>query len=120
MLLNHPDYFIFGKGYGSEIAGRVTGIETSFLDILVEQGVIGLAIWLFLCLLVFYYYLYGYKRGVNIITEDVSLLGTFVGVLLLTNINPFINNPIGIVFFLVVLILSRDVKEKADSLLSSS
>ena len=90
ILLNNPEYLILGKGYGTEIAGRVTGIETSFLDILVEQGAVGLAIWLFLCFLVFYNYFYGYKRGVNITTEGRSLLGVFMGVLLLTNINPLL------------------------------
>ena len=111
LLTENPDILIIGSGYGTEIGGRVTGIETSFLDILVEQGTIGLALWLYLCLLVFYYYLKAHKRGRFISTEDRSLMGIFVGVLLLTNINPFINNPIGIVFFLILLVLSRD-KEK--------
>lgn len=115
LLTENPDILIFGSGYGTEIAGRVTGIETSFLDILVEQGIIGLSLWLYLCLLVFYYYLGAQKKGRVLAVEDRSLLGIFVGVLLLTNINPFINNPIGIVFFLILLILSRNEKEKAVS-----
>lgn len=112
MLLQNLDILVYGNGYGSEIAGRVTGIETSFLDILVEQGVIGLIIWLILCLIIILNYLNGYKRGVKITTSDTSLLGAYVGVLLLTNINPFINNPIGISFFLVLLILSRNFRER--------
>ncbi|WP_338449560.1 hypothetical protein R4Z09_25860 [Niallia oryzisoli] len=113
LLLDHPEYLVWGKGYGTEIAGRVTGIETSFLDILVEQGGIGLAIWLFLFLLVYTNYYGSFKRGMALQTADVSLLGIFMGVLLLTNINPFINNPIGIVFFLVVLVFSQRAKENA-------
>lgn len=116
LLTENPDILIIGSGYGTEIGGRVTGIETSFLDILVEQGIIGLALWLYLCLLVFYNYLATHKRGVLIPAEDRSLMGIFVGVLLLTNINPFINNPIGIVFFLVLLVLSWNAKEKAKDL----
>lgn len=116
LLTENLDILIIGSGYGTEIGGRVTGIETSFLDILVEQGIIGLAIWLFLCLLVFYYYLAAHKRGIYISNEERSLLGIFVGVLLLTNINPFINNPIGIVFFLLLLILAWNTKEKARTL----
>jgi hypothetical protein len=111
ILLGNPVHFIFGQGYGTEIAGRVNGIEMSFLDIWVEQGAFGLGIWLFLCVLVFYNYYKGYKRGMEIKTIDRSLLGSFVGVLLLTNINPFINNPIGIVFFLLMLIFSQKPSE---------
>ena len=120
ILLDNPVDFIVGSGYGTEIAGRVEGIEMSFLDILVEQGALGLAIWFFLFLLVFYNYYYAYKRGVSITNVDRSLIGIFLGVLLLTNTNPFINNPIGIVFFLVVLILSRNEKEKAARRVSKS
>jgi len=112
ILLENPVHFIFGKGYGTSIAGRVEGIEMSFLDIWVEQGAIGLAIWLFLCILVVFNYYRAYKQGKNISTIDRSLIGVFVGVVLLTNINPFLNNPIGITFFLLMLIFSRKMKEQ--------
>jgi len=113
LLLDNPQYLVWGKGYGTEIAGRVTGIETSFLDILVEQGGIGLTVWLFLCLLVYSNYYFSFRRGIKLQTSDISLLGIFMGVLLLTNINPFINNPIGIIFFLIVLVLSRHTREQS-------
>ena len=111
-LLNNPNYLIFGTGYGEEIAGRVTGLEMSFLDILVEQGAIGLAAWLYLCFIVIWNYYKGYKRSSELHTDDISLIGVFVGVILLTNINPFLNNPIGIVFFLLVLIFSQQWKNR--------
>nr|WP_295972279.1 O-antigen ligase family protein [uncultured Bacillus sp.] len=110
-ILSKPANLIIGTGYGSEIAGRITGIEMSFLDILVEQGIIGLAIWGCLFLIVYYNYHVSYKRGQRVSSLDVALLAAFMGVLLLTNINPFINNPIGISFFLVLLIISQQRKE---------
>jgi len=110
-ILVHPANLIFGTGYGTEIAGRITGIEMSFLDILVEQGLIGLAIWVFLFLIVYYNYYAGYKKGYKLSTLDISLLSAFMGILLLTNINPFINNPIGISFFLVLLVVSQSIKD---------
>jgi hypothetical protein len=119
ILLGDPINFIFGEGYGTSIAGRVEGIEMSFLDIWVEQGAVGLSIWLYLCLLVLYHYHIAYKNGKEITTVDRSLIGAFVGMVLLTNINPFINNPIGIVFFLLVLIFAQkknieeDLQEQA-------
>ncbi|EKN71351.1 hypothetical protein BABA_01675 [Neobacillus bataviensis LMG 21833] len=111
ILFDNPANFVFGSGYGTEIAGRLDGIEMSFLDILVEQGLIGLATWLFLCLLVFYNYYSGYKKGRKLGTLEISFMAAFIGLLLVTNINPFINNSIGITFFLVILILSQEWKE---------
>lgn len=111
-ILSDPVYLILGAGYGQEIGERVTGIEMSFLDILVEQGLIGLAVWLSLCLLPFYNYHVVYKLKRKISTLEISLLAAFMGMLLLTNINPFINNPIGIVFFLFILVVAQNRKEK--------
>lgn len=110
-ILVVPKYLIFGMGYGSEVAGRTDGLEMSFLDILLEQGLIGLAIWGYLFLIVFVNYYSAYKRGQRLTTLDISLMAAFMGILLLTNINPFINNPIGISFFLVMLIVSQAKKE---------
>jgi hypothetical protein len=112
ILLDNPITFIFGKGYGTEIAGRVTGIEMSFLDILIEQGAIGLGIWFYLFFLVFYNYYQVYRQRSELKTVDRSMLGAFTGLLLLTNINPFINNTIGIAFFLLILIFSQDIESK--------
>ncbi|PLR83140.1 hypothetical protein CVD25_16585 [Bacillus canaveralius] len=111
ILFDNPANIIFGTGYGKEIAGREHGIEMSMLDILVEQGLIGLGIWVLLCLLVFFNYYRAYKSGKKLSTVDISLIAAFMGMLLLTNINPFINNPIGISFFLIMLIISQNKKE---------
>jgi len=111
-ILSDPVYLILGTGYGMEIGERVTGIEISFLDILIEQGAIGFLIWLSLFLLVFYNYHVVYKQKREITTLEVSLLAAFMGMLLLTNINPFINNPLGITFFLFILIVAQNRKEK--------
>jgi hypothetical protein len=110
-ILIHPTNLILGTGYGTEIGGRITGIEMSFLDILVEQGIIGLAAWVFLFLIVYYNFYSAYKKGHKLTTLDISLMATFMGILLLTNINPFINNPIGISFFVVLLVVSQKKKE---------
>ncbi|MFZ3590410.1 O-antigen ligase family protein [Bacillus sp. DJP31] len=115
ILFDQPSNLFIGTGYGTEIGGRVTGIEMSFLDILVEQGLVGLGIWLFLCLLVFYNFYYVHKRGSKLTNIEISILAAFMGILLLTNINPFINNPIGISFFLILLIISQQRKEQTKS-----
>lgn len=113
ILFENPANLIIGTGYGTEIAERLEGIEMSFLDILVEQGLVGLAVWFFLFFLVYYNYYVGYKNSGKLSALEISLMAAFMGVLLVTNINPFINNPIGISFFLVVLILSQRWKESS-------
>jgi hypothetical protein len=110
-ILIQPTNLIFGIGFGSEVAGRTDGLEMSFLDILVEQGIIGLAIWCFLFLTIYLNYYSAYKKGQKLSTIDISLLSAFMGVLLLTNINPYINNPIGISFLLIMLVVSQSKKE---------
>jgi O-antigen ligase len=81
----------------------------------VEQGLIGLAIWFFLFLIVYLNYYSAYKKGQKLTVLEISLLSVFMGVLLLTNINPFINNPIGISFFLIMLVISQLKKESSAS-----
>ena len=110
-ILANPKNLILGVGYGSAVAGREDGLEMSFLDILLEQGLIGFAIWCYLFLIIFINYYLAYKRDHKVTTWDVSLLSAFTGLLLLTNINPFINNPIGITFFLIMLVVSQTKKE---------
>jgi hypothetical protein len=114
-ILIQPVNLIFGTGYGSGVAGRTDGLEMSFLDILVEQGLIGLALWCFLFLIIYLNYYSAYKKGQRLTTLEISLLAAFMGVLLLTNINPFINNPIGISFFLILLVVSQTKKEQSAS-----
>lgn len=109
-ILEHPSNLIVGGGYGLSIGGRVNGIEMSFLEILDEQGLIGLAAWFFLFLIVYLNYYAAYKKGYKLTTRDISLLAAFMGILLLTNINPFINNPIGMSFLLILLVDSQNLK----------
>jgi hypothetical protein len=117
-ILKHPSNLIVGAGYGTSIGGRINGIEMSFLEILDEQGIIGLAAWCFLFLIVYVNYYVAYKKGQKLSTLEIAMMSAFMGVLLLTNINPFINNPIGIIFLLVLLVVSQTKKEsnlKGDS-----
>jgi hypothetical protein len=110
-ILSNPSNLIIGAGYATTIAGRTTGIEMSFLQILVEQGIIGFATWLFLFYIFYHNYFVAFKKGYKFTTLDISFMAVFMGILLLTNINPFINNPIGIGFFLVLLVSSQKKKE---------
>lgn len=108
LVFKNASTFMFGNGYGTSIAGRTTGIEMSFLEILIEQGVIGLALWLYVCFVIFYNYHHIYKARGSVETTDISLLACIAALMMLTNINPFINNPLGIGFILITLVLSKN------------
>ncbi len=116
ILSESPANFLLGTGYGTAIAGKTWGIEMSFLDILVEQGTLGLLLWFFLFFLVYYHYYSANKQGAVLTDVDRSFAAIFFGVLLLTNTNPFINNSIGITYLLIILILSRQMKERASNI----
>lgn len=103
IVLEKPQNMIIGNGYGTKIGDRIDGIEMSFIDILVEQGLVGVLLWLNLCLLPFIYYFKVYKKEKRLLYTQISLLACVVAMVLLTNINPFLNSPIGLGFLLFVI-----------------
>lgn len=108
IILSSPQAFLFGTGYGTQIGDRLTGIEMSFLDIWVEQGLLGVFLWLALPLATFTNFYRYYRLKGNISYDNIALMACLVALLLLTNINPFINNPIGIGFLVFVVAVSRN------------
>lgn len=97
---------IVGNGYGTVIGDRKNGIEMSFVDILVEQGVIGLAIWLAFSLLPLYYFFKSFLLSKQLADSYIGLLGSTLSMLVVTNINPFLNSPIGLGFLLPVIVIA--------------
>jgi len=83
----------FGNGFATELPSKKFHQENSFLDIVVEQGLIGLSFYL---MLFFYIYI---KRNNNI---DLSIATFSVALMSLTN--PYINNPLGIGLIVLTLI----------------
>ncbi|MDW5523704.1 O-antigen ligase family protein [Carnobacterium maltaromaticum] len=108
ILTASPKNLIFGTGYGTKIGNRLTGIEMSFLDIWVEQGIIGVILWISVCMLIFLNFNKAYKINLYIDNDNIGIMACAIALLLLTNINPFINNPIGIGFVLFALVVSRN------------
>ena len=108
ILTSSPKAMVVGSGYGTQIGNRLTGIEMSFLDIWVEQGIIGVILWLLISLMVFFNFNKSYQISKKIDSNDIAIMACTIALLLLTNINPFINNPIGISFLLFALVVSRN------------
>lgn len=97
---------LLGNGYGTVIGERSTGIEMTFIDIMVEQGFIGVVIWLLFSLLPLYYFFRSFLVTKRLDDVYIGLLGCVLAMLVVTNINPFLNSPIGLGFLLPVIIIS--------------
>ncbi|RXT18055.1 hypothetical protein BVJ53_13535 [Lacticaseibacillus chiayiensis] len=95
-----------GNGYGTTIGNTNTGIEMSFVDILVEQGVVGLILWLVFALLPLYYFFRSFLLSRQLADIYIGLLGSTMSMILVTNINPFLNSPIGLGFLLPVTVIA--------------
>ncbi len=107
ILSSSPATLLFGAGYGTQIGPAKQVIEMSGLDILVEQGVIGLGIWIFVCIIAFINYFRVYRLGAQLNDIDCSIIACMIAIGFLTNVNPFINNPIGIGFLVFGIICSQ-------------
>jgi hypothetical protein len=100
---------LFGHGFGIGVPVRPVHMEISYLEIFHKQGIIGLSFWIvILCLIVYYYS--GIRTMDSRFQPDAFLLGTiFIYIQTLTN--PFLNNPIGMSFILLTLVIFKKLFE---------
>lgn len=113
ILKSSKSALVIGSGYGQKIGDRDNTIEMSFVDILVEQGAIGVLLWLLFSLIPLYYYFRAFLIQKRLANIHVALLGCCLSMLVVTNINPFLNSPIGLGFLLPVIIISYKVYRQA-------
>ncbi len=94
----NPFSFLFGHGFGVGVEARPVHMEITYLELFHKQGLLGLSFWLFI---------------LYIITRDFTLLkGTFpeiyplyLGVLIvyiISFMNPFLINSIGMSYILII------------------
>lgn len=82
-----------GNGFGTELPSKRFHQENSFMDILVEQGIIGISLYVFLFVLVYVFR-----------NRNFGLSIAFFMSYILSLTNPYINNPIGIGLIIMVMI----------------
>lgn len=87
------DKYLIGNGFGTELPLKKAHQENSFVDIVLEQGMIGLLFYMIL----FLYAMMNFKGN------EVIIL-TMVSVFFLSMTNPFINNPLGISIIILSVI----------------
>jgi hypothetical protein len=99
-----------GHGLGTDVGARAR-IEASYLEIFHQQGLLGLAFWMVVLLMVARDYLNALRRG-----GGPAALPFFLGavyVYLESATNPFLTNPIGMSMVLISLVVLRLLAEDA-------
>lgn len=99
---------ILGSGFGillKEIKQETSHCEYTFYDIWMEMGLIGLFIYVSMFIILFIKWRKIRKRkiGSNELNfADEYFIG-LLGVIIASSLNPFLNNPIGITFLIIVI-----------------
>lgn len=108
---------LLGNGYGTVIAKRKGAIEMSLVDIWVEQGIVGVVLWVSFTLLPLYYYFRYFLIRKRLDNLSIALMACTLAMLAITNINPFLNSPIGMGFLVPVIVLAFKRFNSAKSIL---
>lgn len=96
--------FFLGHGLGTNVGARAR-IEASYLEIFHQQGILGLAFWMVVLLLVARDYLKALRGGAGSAALPFFLGAVYV--YLESATNPFLTNPIGMSMVLVSLVVLR-------------
>lgn len=111
---------VIGTGFGvilSNIGQQVSHSEYMYLDIMLEMGLIGFVLYISILLILFLRWL-GAKRKPKLSGKDNFLdeymLG-FLSIVITSSFNPFLNNPIGIMFLAIVFALINVFYKKSQS-----
>jgi hypothetical protein len=104
--------FFLGHGLGTSVGARAR-IEASYLEIFHQQGLLGLAFWTVVLLMVARDYLNALRRGAGPAALPFFLAAVYVYVESATN--PFLTNPIGMSMVLISLVVLRLLAEGARS-----
>jgi hypothetical protein len=111
-----PLSFFVGHGFGNGVPARPVHMEVSYLEIFHKQGVLGLAVWAYIMLLLFSNY---QRSNLDPYAKAFFFSAAFIFIQSLTN--QYINNPIGLSFILLALvILHRKSRRNAGKSISSS
>jgi hypothetical protein len=103
---NFSSVFI-GHGFGNGIPSRPIHMEISYLEIFHKQGLVGIAFWAYLLLLLYQKYKLAPQSGLR----DSFFFGSlFIFFQSLTN--QYINNPIGLSMILVSIVCLDQLKPK--------
>ncbi|MBZ4041971.1 O-antigen polymerase [Flavobacterium hibisci] len=99
----NPISFLIGHGFGNGVPDRPIHMENSFLEIFHKQGLIGILFWIGLLFYVFVLYINIKNKEFKKLALPFILSVFFVYFQSLTN--PYINNPMGLSFLLITIVV---------------
>ena len=99
---------ILGNGFGvvlDEVSQKVSHSEYMFYDIWVEMGLIGLLLYcsIFVVLLIKWLSIRERQFSINELHYLDEYIIALLGVIFTSSLNPFLNNPIGITYLIIVI-----------------
>lgn len=100
-----PLSFFLGHGFGIGVPIRPIHMEISYLEIFHKQGILGLAFWSVLFGFILFYYV-KIRSTFSHYEVDAFFIGTLF-VYIQTFTNPFLNNPIGMTFVILTLLIFK-------------
>ena len=117
MMKEIEDDPVAGNGFGvvlRQIGQEQSRSEYMYLDILMEQGVIGLALYMGLFIVMLKQWLdirkHCYDKS-NLYIIDAFMV-SLVGLIITSGINPFLNNPIGITYLIMCVSAIKVYREE--------
>jgi O-antigen ligase len=96
---------VIGNGFGVALESRLGHQENSYVDILVEQGLVGLGLYV----LLFYQVLRGLLAYKN--TVYLAFASYILGLIVTSATNPYINNPMGIILIVLAMIYKKEASK---------
>lgn len=99
---------ILGNGFGvvlKEIGQKESRCEYMFLDIIMEMGIVGFCIYISIFVSIFIKWIKIKIRSGKLASKnslDVIIIG-LIGIMITSFSNPFLNNPLGIIYLLFVI-----------------
>jgi O-antigen ligase len=101
---------LIGHGFGIGVPIRPGHMEISYLEIFHKQGLFGLSFWILLFVFIVFYYS-KIRTSEHRYVADAFFLGTFF-IYIQTFTNPFLNNPIGMTFVIITLLVFKTLYQQ--------
>ena len=108
MLKNIEKHPVIGNGFGviiSELKQTASKCEFMYLDIIMEMGIIGFALFAMIILVLYKKWIEIRKtnKGNPTLPYINAFMASLAGVLFTSALNPFLNNPIGLTYLVFVI-----------------
>ena len=115
--LSNPFYLVFGMGFGASLPSTGSlNLEISLFEIFIEQGLIGLSLWIIYFALTLKYIVLKIRNGLCPFYIGIGLVAAVFAIFIESFTNPYINNTVGIICFFLCLLICKHESFRNQSL----